>query len=576
MKFRSALSIVLLASGCLSSSFDFGSGKKGMNVVSGEEDVAALAAIAAEAQSRGTNSAAIVAMILAEIHARTTNVAAAVAAEAQARGTNSAALVSMIASETQARSTNVALAVSAEAQARGTNVATALAFAYSPSNPPPQTGIGGPYVRTFNGFSNDVTGATVEQGAKADTALQPSSTNGWEVGSHAGLLTTESDPLAVHKSGINEVERNWSVYSIFHDYPSEGLNIIDFEINNKVLWMFDADSEKSLQFSTDYLAFGAHNSQFTHSWDFASGITNNRTLHPFAVEYLPDYSISLVVSTGTAASTQTVSLVGGNLNVSLPTTLPSGSVIPLNQVTTNATTLVNVVPATNLYALNLTSKTMVSNVLNLANPGGTNYLAFTLACNIADWGATGVTWAANIMWENGQPPEILVTGRWDLAFSSISGNRLLGRVAWPLCCPWEQAFITSSAGAYNGYAMYGSAGLLCPSSTSTNYFGFASDLPQRALYKCHVNAGSTNTCYGVARRLTAIAPTSVETYLTNNLGADAWFKFTVAPPPDGNNCHYLAIWATTGGGYTTQMFSFWKRPLNANEIAFVQSGGRIW
>ena len=70
----------------------------------------------------------------------------------------------------------------------------------------------------------------------------------------------------------------------------------------------------------------------------------------------------------------------------------------------------------------------VATATNLAVSAGSYYI------DLANWAATGMTWAANVEWDI--PPELTVTGRYEFAFVTV-GSKLSARQTWPERCEWH-------------------------------------------------------------------------------------------------------------------------------------------
>jgi hypothetical protein len=89
---------------------------------------------------------------------------------------------------------------------------------------------------TVNGDSHSLlsspsfTAATTNQGAKADSALQPASTNGWTVSAHQAWITEEADTNALAQLAAYKPIRLWSENNRFAVLEG-GTNVVVYEIN---------------------------------------------------------------------------------------------------------------------------------------------------------------------------------------------------------------------------------------------------------------------------------------------------------------------------------------------------------
>ncbi len=119
----------------------------------------------------------------------------------------------------------------------------------------------------------------------------------------------------------------------------------------------------------------------------------------------------------------------------------------------------DIIPAAATVAVTSTQAVYEVTATNAAEVGidwsglaldGTGRAEVTLRLNVTDWGGTNITFSPSLTFD--RTPEILVTGVWEFAASTIDGVTTRVRQTWPECCGWEN--MTGFAGT----ATYGSAG----------------------------------------------------------------------------------------------------------------------
>lgn len=207
---------------------------------------------------------------------------------------------------------------------------------------------------------------------------------------------------------------------------------------------------------------------------------------------------------------------------------------------------------------------------------GTGRAEVTLRLNVTEWGGTNVTFSPSLTFD--QTPEILVTGVWEFAASTIDGVTTRVRQTWPECCAWEH--MTGFAGT----ATYGSAGQpTFDATTDVAYVSIPNDgrivrtvwttygtryVPERGMV---VDIGIPNPASSI--------PQIVQAGFTNMLlqGSLTQTFVGVAPSVGSGSAVFLRImpdgdtasWTVNGWLQAVQ-----TRPMNANERAAYEAGWR--
>ena len=100
---------------------------------------------------------------------------------------------------------------------------------------------------------------------------------------------------------------------------------------------------------------------------------------------------------------------------------------------------------------------------------GTGRAEVTLRLNVTEWGGTNVTFSPALTFD--QQPEILVTGVWEFAASTIDGTTTRVKQTWPECCGWQMADYGTASGP-GAAASYGGGALPCIGTASNNTIRF--------------------------------------------------------------------------------------------------------
>jgi hypothetical protein len=107
---------------------------------------------------------------------------------------------------------------------------------------------------------------------------------------------------------------------------------------------------------------------------------------------------------------------------------------------------------------------------------GTGRAEVTLRLNVTEWGGTNVTFSPSLTFD--RTPEILVTGVWEFAASTIDGVTTRVRQTWPECYAWthmvRMAGLADVVGTWVSF----------PGGPATNYVYF--NLPNTGLHYVHV------------------------------------------------------------------------------------------
>ena len=116
-----------------------------------------------------------------------------------------------------------------------------------------------------------------------------------------------------------------------------------------------------------------------------------------------------------------------------------GSSSIIKPVVTSATNVV-VTSTQSVYSVAVTGAGTVGIDWSGLALDGTGRAEITLRINVTEWGGTNVTFAPALMFD--QTPEILVTGVWEFAASTIDGVTTRVSQTWPECCGWQPVVIT--------------------------------------------------------------------------------------------------------------------------------------
>ena len=113
-------------------------------------------------------------------------------------------------------------------------------------------------------------------------------------------------------------------------------------------------------------------------------------------------------------------------------------IAPLYESGTNVT----VTSTQSVYSVSVTGAGPVGIDWSGLSLDGTGRAEVTLRLNVTEWAGTNVTFAPSLTF--GQTPEILVTGVWEFAASTIDGVTTRVRQTWPECCGWQPVVITAA------------------------------------------------------------------------------------------------------------------------------------
>ncbi len=205
---------------------------------------------------------------------------------------------------------------------------------------------------------------------------------------------------------------------------------------------------------------------------------------------------------------------------------------------------------------------------------GTGRAEVTLRLNVTEWAGTNVTFSPSLTFD--RTPEILVTGVWEFACSTIDGTTTRVRQTWPECCAWEH--MTGFAGT----ATYGAAGQpTFVATTDVVYVSIPNDgrivrtvwttygtryVPERGML---VDIGIPNPA--------ASMPEIVQAGFTNRLlqGSLTQTFLGVAPSVGSGSVVFLRI--QPDGDTATWTVNGWlqavqTRPMNSNERAAYEAG----
>lgn len=124
--------------------------------------------------------------------------------------------------------------------------------------------------------------------------------------------------------------------------------------------------------------------------------------------------------------------LGGDTITEWPSGGETGIIKP---VVTSATNVV-VTSTQSVYSVSVTDAGPVGIDWSGLGLDGTGRAEITLRLNVADWGGTNVSFASSMTFDT--TPEILVTGVWEFACSTIDGVTAIVKQTWPECCGWRE------------------------------------------------------------------------------------------------------------------------------------------
>jgi hypothetical protein len=129
----------------------------------------------------------------------------------------------------------------------------------------------------------------------------------------------------------------------------------------------------------------------------------------------------------------------------------TGIIAPLYESGTNVT----VTSTQSVYSVAVTGAGPVGIDWSGLALDGTGRAEVTLRLNVTEWGGTNVTFSPALTFD--QQPEILVTGVWEFAASTIDGVTTRVRQTWPECCGWQMADYGIASGPNAGSSFGGGA-----------------------------------------------------------------------------------------------------------------------
>ena len=105
--------------------------------------------------------------------------------------------------------------------------------------------------------------------------------------------------------------------------------------------------------------------------------------------------------------------------------------------------------------LTLTNATTITNDMTPLALNCTSNAEKRCIFNLAGWAATNIVWDSRIEWLGGAAPELTVTGAYHYVFSTVCGQRILGRQLYPTVYAWQPGDMQGAAGAivnaFGGY-----------------------------------------------------------------------------------------------------------------------------
>ena len=201
---------------------------------------------------------------------------------------------------------------------------------------------------------------------------------------------------------------------------------------------------------------------------------------------------------------------------------------------------------------------------------GTGRAEVTLRLNVTEWGGTNVTFSPLLTFD--RTPEILVTGVWEFAASTVDGVATRVRQTWPECCAWEPVVISAA-----GVSLIVGAWWQMPVA-ATNYVYWQA-LQQAGLVRMQLNVANNNAvdvnlyaAYAVAGNTTFSA---LDVFQSKTLSFPQYspgaytVSFAVPQPPT----YGVKIWVAPVGE-AVSIRNLKRRDFNANERAAYEAGWR--
>ena len=202
---------------------------------------------------------------------------------------------------------------------------------------------------------------------------------------------------------------------------------------------------------------------------------------------------------------------------------------------------------------------------------GTGRAEVTLRLNVTEWGGTNVTFAPSLTFD--RTPEILVTGVWEFAASTIDGVTTRVRQTWPEAAScWMPAHYAAGSAQFLGAATNSAVDFQMPMGCGLVIYRVRARGSLYEPFTANIGYSSMESPVG------AMVQTFYHQYLFNN-GAK-WFvlaiPFTDYTPPN-NNATQGAVMRIEkhGEGQTmTSTLTVYFRTSNANERAAYAAGWR--
>ena len=202
---------------------------------------------------------------------------------------------------------------------------------------------------------------------------------------------------------------------------------------------------------------------------------------------------------------------------------------------------------------------------------GTGRAEVTLRLNVTEWGGTNVTFSPSLTFD--RTPEILVTGVWEFACSTIDGVTTRIRQTWPEATScWMPAHYV--AGSAQGWAAATNSAIDFQMPMGCGLVIYRVRARGASATPVTANIGYSS----MESPISAMVQTAYPQYLFNN-GAK-WFVLAIpfadyTPPNNNVTCGAVMRIAKYGEGQTaTTQFTVYFRTSNANERAAYAAGWR--
>lgn len=206
---------------------------------------------------------------------------------------------------------------------------------------------------------------------------------------------------------------------------------------------------------------------------------------------------------------------------------------------------------------------------------GTGRAEVTLRLNVTEWGGTNVTFSPSLTFD--RTPEILVTGVWEFAASTVDGTTTRVKQTWPECCSgmWAQIPFRASGDA----GAYIPINILTASSATGEVWSVKHDTSAHSILRYSFGvlpSGLTSVDVYTRRVISGIGYTPYEQYGNRTITSR---NLLVAHPPATTHTGIwqsditrLSIGEVPSGNL--QVLFVARRPMNANERAAYEAGWR--